>query len=648
MGVDCVTERDRVAILVGIIAVLLGGSLLQNQVIFELQSNPSKVILADEKLEPFEVSIQGSIVDNFVNISYCVFYDNQAASLASEIEWFLGLQEGLRLSNISVELNGKTYWGRVHPEVEAVRIYNDSVEAGKSAVLVQRLYDGYNLRMNVEAGATALLRIFVEGLLTRHSGLYSLALPVGRTGIENTGFAFDLRVISNFEPVMGYSVHGLPSLQVTDITDGIHLQYETDSLTLEELIRVTYTLDRQTAGAQLLTHNNGTDNFFVYLLAPSIVEDVESAPRQFVFVLDRSGSMSGTKIQQAKLAFRTMIGGLRSIDIFSVIAFDNQILTLWDEPHSGSEANIEAAQTWIDLIDAGGSTNFHGAAIRGLETFTDGANAKAMLMLSDGLPTAGSITDSNGILQAINEANTLGVSIATVAFGSDADENLMANIAAQNDGFFVFIEPDEDASTELLDFYATFSTPVAENYEIGFSGAIEVISLSPLGETAFFNGTEILVSGRYHEGMTVTTSIDYVTGTETYTDTVGEGTDEFEHVELIWAQQRINFLLKQVQLYGENETLREMIVGVGMQYGIAIGGYTAIALTAYESSSTEEAYAATTYTCTTTATQPTTLPATYPAPPAAFDSLLVGSVGIFGFVGLFVGIVLLISRNRRG
>ena len=658
-GVDCVNERDSIPVVAFVIViVLLGASVLELQMTPETVSGRTKVFSDAGKIEPFEMSIQGNIVDNYANITYRMFYDNYASSTASEVDWFLGLHSGLRLSNISVELGSVLYWGKVFPEIQAIEIFNDSVEANKSAVLVQRFADGYAVKMNVEAGAEASLTIFVEGLLTREFGLYKLGLPVGRNGIVNTGFSFELEIISNFAPVAGYSVRGLPSLTVTDLLDGIRLEYSTTALTIEEIIEVTYALDRQIGGAQLLTHTNGSENFFVYLLAPSIVEDAESALRQYVFVLDKSGSMGGTKITQAKAAFNSMVASLRSIDIFNVIAFDTTVSSLWIEPHSASESNTAEAQSWIQTLSANGGTNFHGAAIRGLETFSEGANAKAMLILSDGQPTAGDIQDAPGILAAISEANTLGVSIATVAFGSDADENLMANIATQNDGFFEFIEPNEDASSKLLEFYKTFSTPVADNYDIDFSGAIEVTSLSPLGESPFLNGSEIVVSGRYIEGMTVTTSIDYVTGPETYTDTIGAASNENEHVEFIWAQQRISYLLDQVSQLGENETLRNQIVDIGMEYGIAISGYTAMVLTAYDDAEpTEETPDETTQSTAqppatgtysnpqTTATQTGVLAAT-PAPPA-MAMTLAGPIFFFGLFGIVI-IVLLISKYRRG
>jgi len=586
----------------------------------------------EDTLVPADVSVSGSITDNFVNITYQMVFNNTGSSIAQEVDWFFGLQDSIRLSNLSVILGNKTYWGHVLPEVEAVEVYNESVALNKSAVLVQRHADGYSVRMNVENRTEAILSVFIEGLLTRSVGLYSLDLPLGRTGIIDVAFTLDIDIISNFAPVTGYSIKGLPSFIATDLPNGIRLEHTSSSLTIAEGMEITYALDRQTGGAQLLTHANGSDQFFVYMLAPEVTEVVETAHRQYVFVLDKSGSMRGLKIEQAKTAFNSMIGTLLSQDLFNVVAFDNEISILWDEPHSASASNIDEAQDWVQSISAGGSTNFHGAAITGLATFNPGDNVKAMLILSDGLPTAGAIQDTPGILSAISEANTLDVSISTVAFGSDSDENLMANTAAQNDGYFVFIEPSEDASTELLDFYGVFSTPIADDYSIVFNGAIEVISLSPLDESPFFNGTEVIVAGRYIEGMTVTTSIDYVTGTETYVDTVGIAMQDKPHVEHIWAQQRVSYLLRQASLHGENDTLRNEIVQLGMYYGIAIAGYTAMVLTAYDASSAGEGTLVGVY-------------AYAPTNDALYGIMLVPI--LFIGIGLVV-IVLFISKFRRG
>jgi hypothetical protein len=143
--------------------------------------------------------------------------------------------------------------------------------------------------------------------------------------------------------------------------------------------------------------------------------------------------------------------------------------------------------------------------------------------------------------------------------------------------------------------------------------------------------------------MTVTTSIDYVTGTETYVDTVGIAMPDKPHVEHIWAQQTVSYLLRQASMYGENDTLRNEIVQLGMYYGIAIAGYTAMVLTAYDASSTGEGTLECGYVCAPTITdaQPAQLPADF-----TMGSTLLVPILFIG-IGLVV-IVLLIRKFKKG
>ncbi len=450
------------------------------------QSNPYDGPAASAKLGsmlPDDVTIEGSIIDSYVDILYTMRFDNSESATASEVNWLFELQEGIRLSNVSIVIGKVTYWGQVMPEQAAIEEYNASVEADESALLVVKSGDGYLVSLNLENGIEAIVDVKIEGLLARKLGLYSLDIPISGGVPIQTNVIIDLSIRSNFDSIAGYSIKGLPSFTATDLTDGISIDYSSNNMILIEELEIRYTLNRQIGGSQLLTYTNGTDNFFVYLLAPSITEVSDGAYRQYVFILDKSGSMGGNKIEQARTAFNSMIETLRPNDLFNVVAFDNEISTLWVEPHSASASSIEEAQTWVNNIQPGGATNFHGAMMAGLDTMTTGDNVKAILMLSDGLPTAGETTTTLGILTAVDAANDLGVSISAVAFGSDSDENLMANLAAQNDGFFVFIQPTADAAAELVQFYYEFATPIASSYAIEFGGVLDMSTLRPLDES---------------------------------------------------------------------------------------------------------------------------------------------------------------------
>ncbi len=591
-------------------------------------------------MAPGNVTIEGTIIDSCVDVLYTVCFDNSASSTATEIDWLFELQEGIRLSNVSIDLGNVTYWGRVMPVQEAIEEYNESVEQNESALLVVRTPIGYRIDFNLENGTEAIVSVRVEGLLTRKLGLYSLDLPIAQGVPIHSDVYIDLSIRSNFESIAGYSIRGLPSFTATDLVNGVRIQYASATPIDFDVLEIRYSLNRQLGGSQLLTYTNGTDNFFVYLLAPSIVEVSEIESRQYVFVLDKSGSMSGTKIVQAKAAFNSMIELLQPNDLFNVVAFDSNVLTLWVEPHSASVASIEDAQNWVSSTNAGGSTNFHGAMMTSLDMMISGDNVKAILMLSDGQPTAGEITSSSGILSAVEEANDMGVSISTVAFGSDSDENLMANLAAQNDGFFVFIQPDEEAAARLVEFYSEFATPIADSYSIEFEGVLDMSIMKPLDNSPFFNGSEILVCGRYESSMNVSTSIDYPGGTETYTNSATTPSTENEHIEKLWAQHRITYLLRVVQLEGETQSLRDEIINLGMQYGIIVEGYTALLITTDylpgETTTDSDNGRLATATWTTTTTTTTT------GAPPAFSAILpitgfaVGTLVIVGLISIVI------------
>jgi Ca-activated chloride channel family protein len=643
----------RYLVLGGIGFILIAAALLSPKTIIDNQTSQIGEPAGTAKIGSLKrgnVTIEGAIIDGYVDVIYSIRFDNTASPTPSEVEWLFGLQEGIRLSNVSIEFENITYWGRVMPEQQAIEEYEDEVEANESALLVIRVAEGYRISFNLENGTEARVGVRVEGLLTRKLGLYSLNLPIADGIPFDTSVDVDISIRSSFEGIAGYSISGLPEFTASDLSDGVRIEYYSSGEIPFEELRIKYSLDRQLSGSQLLTFTNGTDNFYAYLLAPSITEVSDSEHRQYVFILDKSGSMSGLKIDQAKAAFNSMVELLLPTDLFNVITFDTNIASLWYEPHSASETNVDEAQAWINGVYASGNTNFHGAMMEALDMMLPGDNVKAILMLSDGQPTAGEITTTNGILDAVSAANDLDVSISSVAFGSDANENLMANLAAQNSGFFAFIQPSEEAATDLIEFYYEFSTPIAESYSVEFSGTLDSSTLMPLEDSPFFNGSEVLVCGRYGSSMSVVTTIDYPSGTEVYTNSAGAASTENAHVEKLWAQQRINYLLRLVQLEGETSSIRDEIVSLGMCYGIIVEGYTALLITTdyVEAEHTDTTYdyppPGTTSTTTWAYTTGTTTIGTYGAP--AFDA----TSPILGFVAfpiIFFGIIGIFLRKRR-
>jgi Ca-activated chloride channel family protein len=171
-------------------------------------------------------------------------------------------------------------------------------------------------------------------------------------------------------------------------------------------------------------------------------------PLNLSLVLDRSGSMSGSKLEYARDAAALLVRRLRPDDIVSVVTYDDQVDTLAEPNVSQGEAELARA---IGRIHSGGSTNLSGGWLRGRELVSRNLNASPsempavnrVLLMTDGLANVG-ITDSNALAGLCANAFENGVSTSTIGFGSDYDEELLRSMADRGGGHSYYIEnPDQ-------------------------------------------------------------------------------------------------------------------------------------------------------------------------------------------------------------
>ena len=95
---------------------------------------------------------------------------------------------------------------------------------------------------------------------------------------------------------------------------------------------------------------------FVLLATPPAGDYEKALPREIIFVLDRSGSMQGQPMEQAKQAARQLLDRLEPEDVFNVIAFDNEVTPLASAPLPAEEANLRRARAFLEKLEARGGT----------------------------------------------------------------------------------------------------------------------------------------------------------------------------------------------------------------------------------------------------------------------------------------------------
>jgi Ca-activated chloride channel family protein len=188
----------------------------------------------------------------------------------------------------------------------------------------------------------------------------------------------------------------------------------------------------------------------VQIVAPDNDRPSHRLPVNLALVIDRSGSMAGTKLEKAREAAIECIKQLTADDRAAVIAYDDTVRIV-----APSRAMIPAAKarliSEINSIQSGGSTNLAGGWLTGAQEIANYTNERdylsRVILLSDGLANVG-IVDPEELARHATELRLRGISTTTMGIGVDFDEALMDRLALAGGGHFYFIEH----SSQLRDY----------------------------------------------------------------------------------------------------------------------------------------------------------------------------------------------------
>jgi Ca-activated chloride channel family protein len=189
------------------------------------------------------------------------------------------------------------------------------------------------------------------------------------------------------------------------------------------------------------------------------------APLNLALVLDRSGSMAGEKLAAARKAAALLVRTLRPEDVISVVAYDDQVVTV-AEPGTGAEQRD--LPTTLGRIESGGSTNLSGGWLRGRELAGRGlreGGVNRVLLLTDGLANVG-IKDPEQLAGLCREAARNGITTTTIGFGADFDEDLLRAMADAGGGATYFIEQPDQAPGIFEEELAGLLSIAAQNLSV--------------------------------------------------------------------------------------------------------------------------------------------------------------------------------------
>ena len=346
--------------------------------------------------------------------------------------------------------------------------------------------------------------------------------------------------------------------------------------------RLLYDIGRGKVSMRVLTYrpDKDQDGYFLLLASPEIKAGNQRAKKTVLLVMDRSGSMSGQKIEQVRAALKHVLNNLREGDLFNIIAFDSEVESFRPELQRYNEKTRREALGFAEGLYAGGSTNINEALRVSLSQLTDAGRPNYVVFLTDGLPTVGE-TNEMRIVANSKEFNKVHARVFCFGVGYDLNARFLDKLVRENFGQSEYVRPDENIEEHVARLYNRIESPVLTGMKMRYDfDTVKTEEGSPVSRVYphdagdLFAGEQLVVVGRYKK-----TGAAKVVMTGKIADKeerfafpaafVEKSNDEsLAFIEKLWAVRRVGEILDQMDLSGKNDELVKELVELATRHGI--------------------------------------------------------------------------------
>lgn len=332
-----------------------------------------------------------------------------------------------------------------------------------------------------------------------------------------------------------------------------------------------FILDYRLAGNSIQTgtllYQGQDENFFMTMIEPpKRVSTNEIVPREYIFILDVSGSMGGFPIETAKTLLRNLVGNLRPTDTFNVMLFSGNSSVLAPKSMPANQQNIEKAIAVINQQSGGGSTELLPALRQALAMEKIDNRSRNFVVITDGYVTVEKEA-FDLIRNNLNKANVFSFGI-----GSSVNRLLMDGIAHAGEGEAFIVTNDAEARTAATTFKQYIESPVWTHLKLDIQG-LDAYDVQPAKLPDLFAERPLMIMGKWRGKAkgTVTVSGQASTGNISQTVKVEDKiiSNDASALRYLWARERIADLGDYSKLSGgsNDEEIRK-ITELGLKYNL--------------------------------------------------------------------------------
>lgn len=505
--------------------------------------------------------------------------------------------------------------GKIHERQLAQQIYNEAIEAGQTASLLEQERPNIFTQTvgNILPGDSIVIEISYVAPIEYDDGEYEIVFPmvVGPRFVPSGNFVrriFDMYEVSSSvedadritPPIVpegtrtGYdielSVNLNPGVEIQEfesINHEVDMKFDwggTVTVSLDNddeipnrdfVFRYTTASDRIQSG--VIAHNGEMGGHFMLILQPDADIDVdEITPKEMFFVVDCSGSMGGQPMEVAKETVRQFVRGMNPDDTFQIMRFSETASSMSRTPLSNTESNIEQGVRYINNMSGTGGTVMIEGVRAAIGYPEDPERMRFVIFLTDGF-----IGNEAEILSELQNTLDENTRLFSVGVGSSPNRFLIEGLAEEGRGHAYYVGLNEDPDESVAAIYNKINDPYLVGIDIDW-GDLDVHDIYPSKIPDLYAGEPLVIVGRYDGSGTETVRLSGTVAGERWEQELSVTLPSHEEandvIATLWARKKIHDLTRSMyDCYGylsQDQNIVDEITDTALDYQI-MSEYTA-------------------------------------------------------------------------
>ena len=317
--------------------------------------------------------------------------------------------------------------------------------------------------------------------------------------------------------------------------------------------------------------DDGRGYFKVEIVPRKSLKRLPTMPKDVVYLIDISGSVPQTWVDQIVRGVRDSLASLNKEDRFNIVFFsDTPVIFSPNQIQEATDENLAKARQFLQDRNSEGMTDVNHALSRLLVRDLEVARVYNLIMISDGRPTHG-VMDTRELINLITRDNDQVASIYCVGVTNRQNRSLLEFLAYRNKGFCVYSDSEMQVAQTIRDLGSRLRYPLMKDVHMSLLG-IDPEDVYPKDLPNLYQGEKFEIYGRYDRSRKFTMRVVGHNGRRVLDMTFGKDIAESQvgekEMPFRWAFWKLHHLYSEMLRRGESERVKAQIEALKKQYDL--------------------------------------------------------------------------------